>query len=1379
MTRIPKIGFVQILVLSFAFLALFVFLPQSLLGQELAAWESGEPFTAAPKEVIKSASDSEDGINADNNRGILLLFKHIKLNYEADGTANRTEHLVYKVLDRDSVENASVIDESWSPWFEKSPVIEARVISPRGTVTELNPETLTEAAARQLEGGVLSDDKRVQGVLPNLRVGSIVERLTTFQEKESFCEHGSLFRTTTGRLAGLKHWKFTVTAPEELSLKFKVRGADFSPKVSTTGGVKTWHFEQKNKGVPKGTWRNQSPDHVFVPMVDFTTGKSWNEIAKFYSQHVEDQIKSSDVTEFVKEIAKADGLSRKEKIERVVSILDDRIRYTGFEFGKSAFIPNTPEKTWSRGLGDCKDEATLMVAMLRELGIESYVALLNRGVLSDLDASLPALNAFNHVIVYVPGASPIWIDTTSEFYDIGYLPFDDQQRWALIADERTQALVRTPKHDSSKNVKATQFDIDVFEYEDYLANAKIKDIESGRFAALKRYRMSSAPKRQIFQELKESLAAENSLNARGFEFSDPYDLSKPFELSIEYSNPSGVGITDDEAIYSFDISQTLALLPRELFLETGAEETGSALRETPFVFEEYFQVKKTHRIKFPIGYELDSLPDSISIEVDQFKFSVKPHKVNDREMRVTCHLDTGSSELSLENYSILKTKLATLLSEDESSRKVTVKAFNRVNRLAAKGQFTDAIVELEKLEKAEPNQIAHKLRRSNLLLHMGLGVAARENARGTVKSFPENALAHRLCGAILSLNQIGTPAGRGFDRAAAIKEFGLASKLAPGDGRYPWEQAILYTVDSRGYGIVTEEDVKKANELFALATKDENLTFSDPAFRRFLLSLLAAKNLETLETALKNNEVDASTFPFHLALAGLKYGKEGVEKKLRQYRTNSEQRDLYLGQTVDMLKAVQEYGLALEVGSLVSPALKSQTEVTVETIELLSKVDSSKRIESGDPRYPLWGLSNWASMDGVDHSKVQGFFSSRASIEDIKSFTKAAAISSHSRLSRMPIATTEFLNDANMLNMSELRVEGRNWLVSPSGARSLVRFEDGVAKLVPTTRYGDFALELLDNGDAKSLQLARSILDDEFRFSMRIRQRSNRNSATDPFSVYYKEGKDPSIEQLRLTAAYLASSSNQAAVKLLEARLEEEPNERLVLSRILFAKYLDNKERRTIELAKYLSNEMGSDLLTAVYIALEMYDEAMDSVHIEYSRPASKQATYSLLATIEARRLNLEESKKYIKKFVEERGDRESHAMLLNSYAWATLFVPSATDGLEKAKKAAELVPGETASLHTLATVQAANGQLAAARNSLVRAISVRPLKEFEVDDELVLGRIAQEVGLIDDARNYYKRCAAANTDRQREAADLAILWLKELDKATSPQLLEEKKSEQ
>ena len=81
-------------------------------------------------------------------------------------------------------------------------------------------------------------------------------------------------------------------------------------------------------------------------------------------------------------------------------------------------------------MGDCKDHATLLQALLAARGIDSTQVLVNSGSLYALP-KIPVVSTVNHVINYLPEFD-LYADSTSSSTPFGMLPVDDQDKPVLL-----------------------------------------------------------------------------------------------------------------------------------------------------------------------------------------------------------------------------------------------------------------------------------------------------------------------------------------------------------------------------------------------------------------------------------------------------------------------------------------------------------------------------------------------------------------------------------------------------------------------------------------------------------------------------------------------------------------------------------------------------------------------------------------------------------------------------------------------------------------------------------------------------------------------------------------------------------------------------------
>jgi len=247
----------------------------------------------------------------------------------------------------------------------------------------------------------------------------------------------------------LLRMRLVVDVPRDLPFQYVIRNLpSMTPRREEHAGHVRWIFEAGPIDAPE--LQDWAPFDVFqLPSVTFSTGASWSDIARRYSDLVDAQIQASDAS-LLPAVAVPPGATPRETAALLLERLQRDVRYTSVAFGDAAIVPRRPAEVLARGFGDCKDQASLLVAMLRARGIAAHVALLSTTG-SDLSPSLPALGVFDHAIAVIPGSPPLWIDPTDRGSRVGELPLPDQGRLALIAAPGTTALVRVPEMSAADN----------------------------------------------------------------------------------------------------------------------------------------------------------------------------------------------------------------------------------------------------------------------------------------------------------------------------------------------------------------------------------------------------------------------------------------------------------------------------------------------------------------------------------------------------------------------------------------------------------------------------------------------------------------------------------------------------------------------------------------------------------------------------------------------------------------------------------------------------------------------------------------------------------------------------------------------------------------
>jgi transglutaminase-like putative cysteine protease len=176
------------------------------------------------------------------------------------------------------------------------------------------------------------------------------------------------------------------------------------------------------------------------PYVHVSTIGDWKQLGAWYADLIRPQFALDPSLESELQRTVKDAHSDREKIAAIQEFVLRSTHYVALEFGIYSYKPYPVTQIYARRFGDCKDKASLMIALLRAAGIEAEIALLRTRSLGDV-ASVPASIAlFNHAIVYVPRYE-LWLDGTAEY--AGHeLPLEDQGALALTVGLSGSAQLR-------------------------------------------------------------------------------------------------------------------------------------------------------------------------------------------------------------------------------------------------------------------------------------------------------------------------------------------------------------------------------------------------------------------------------------------------------------------------------------------------------------------------------------------------------------------------------------------------------------------------------------------------------------------------------------------------------------------------------------------------------------------------------------------------------------------------------------------------------------------------------------------------------------------------------------------------------------------------
>ncbi|RZF60545.1 tetratricopeptide repeat protein [Sphingomonas populi] len=202
--------------------------------------------------------------------------------------------------------------------------------------------------------------------------------------------------------------------PTALPVRFRETGGLPPLKPIKTGGLTSVEFSLDNVQPiqpPKGAPLR----YQLGRMIDVTDFGSWAELGALMAPLYEKATVLPEHSPLRVELDRIEKLSADPKIraEAALALVQDRVRYVALMMGAGGYVPADAELTWSRRYGDCKGKTALLLSLLHAMDIQAEPVVVNALAGDGIDARLPMVGLFNHVLVRATvGGQTYWLDGT-------------------------------------------------------------------------------------------------------------------------------------------------------------------------------------------------------------------------------------------------------------------------------------------------------------------------------------------------------------------------------------------------------------------------------------------------------------------------------------------------------------------------------------------------------------------------------------------------------------------------------------------------------------------------------------------------------------------------------------------------------------------------------------------------------------------------------------------------------------------------------------------------------------------------------------------------------------------------------------------------------
>ncbi len=360
------------------------------------------------------------------------------------------------------------------------------------------------------------------------------------------------------------------------------------------------------------------PQADILPSLYFTSHGNWDELTSWYRGLLRNKIRlSPEMKMKVKELAPP-GTGQEERLKRIYDHVTGTIRYVGFELGIGGIQPRSCDLTYASKMGDCKDISLVLVAMLREAGIDARLALVRTREKGRANTGIPFVGEFNHAICYVrlKGRNgkyrEFFIDGTEN--DAGYREINDEIRGidALVLYEKGYRFINTESGFYLPNIQKVETLISIGEEGDAALMRKVT--KNGSWAPGARRDLENMKKKEL------SLSRYWNSTLPGSEVTDIKIEEKEKNRRVSYSYR--VGVKSFAQVSEREIIFKSFLVPSDYH----RNYTVSRKRRFPVIMSGAGTTEVIINYVFPRGYSLYRVPENESFRHGKFsaRFTYTP-----------------------------------------------------------------------------------------------------------------------------------------------------------------------------------------------------------------------------------------------------------------------------------------------------------------------------------------------------------------------------------------------------------------------------------------------------------------------------------------------------------------------------------------------------------------------------------------------------------------------------------------------------------------------------------------------------------------------------------------------------------------------------------
>jgi hypothetical protein len=608
----------------------------------------------------------------DEKTDAVLLYSEDILNVQNNGKIKTIERRAYKILRPGGREHGTI----YASYDSETRItgLHGWCIPAQGKDYEVKDKDVLETALFGVSNGELATDLRTKILkIPAADIGNIVgyeieqeDRPYILQGVWDF-QHQDPVREARYTLQLPAGWEYKATFLNYPAVKESLAGSSqWQWVVNNVEGIRP-----ENDMPPWTAVAGLMVVSFFPPGGGQTKGfENWNDMALWQAGLVRGRRESSPEIKQKVAALTASETNVTRKMAVLGKFVQDDVRYVEIKLGIGGWQPHAASDVFSHHFGDCKDKATLLSTMLKEIGIDSYYVAVNtdRGAINE---KTPATRWFNHMILAIKlpdgtGDSGLTavvqhktlgrlliFDPTDDMTPFGYLRGELQANFALLVQDSGGELMELPKLPASMN--ATRRSAKLTLSPGGTLAGDVSEIRVGDRALYQRLALRSAATEKDKVKPIESLLAESLSN---------YRLTHATVTNLTHNDqPFGYEYSLIVDNYAKTAGNLLLVRPRVLGSRSSALLETKEPRRFPVEFSGPSLDSDSFEITLPAGYEVSDLPPPVDVDYDFASYHSKT-EASGNTLKYTRRLEVKELTVPVTQMETLK-KFYRIIAGDE------------------------------------------------------------------------------------------------------------------------------------------------------------------------------------------------------------------------------------------------------------------------------------------------------------------------------------------------------------------------------------------------------------------------------------------------------------------------------------------------------------------------------------------------------------------------------------------------------------------------------------------------------------------------------------------------------------------------------------------